>query len=182
MEDISLHILDIAENSIAAHARTVEIRIEENTADDLFVLDIVDDGKGMTEEEANKALDPFYTTKKTRRFGFGLSLLRETAKMADGDFSLASKPGKGTSIRASFQMSHIDARPLGSIPDTMATLIMGNPDVDFVYSHKFDSGSYSLDTREIKNQLGDIPINSPEVITLLRNKIKEELDHIRRKK
>jgi len=182
MEDLSLHILDIAENSIDAHAATIRITIEESRRRDILVLEIEDDGRGMTEDQMRKALDPFYTTKTTRRFGFGLSLLSEAAKAASGDFSVRSEPGKGTLVRASFQLSHIDAKPLGDIPQTLVTLIMGHPEVDLVYEHRCDDSTYALDTREIKTQLEGLPINSTQVIGFIRNDIKEGLDNVRRQK
>ena len=168
MEDLSLHILDIAENSVAASADKIEIQITEDIKKDLLSIEIIDNGSGMDEETTKKALDPFYTTKTVRRFGFGLSLLSEAAKAANGSFSIESKKGKGTKICATFQHSHIDRQPMGDIGQTIITLILGNPEVDLIYVHKKNNQKYSLDTREIKAQLGDIPINSPKVIKIIR--------------
>ena len=168
MEDLSLHVLDIAENSVAASADKIEIRITEDIKKDLLSVEIIDNGSGMDEETTKKALDPFYTTKTVRRFGFGLSLLSEAAKAANGSFSIESKKEEGTKIWATFQHSHIDRQPMGDIGQTIITLILGNPEVDLIYVHKKNNQKYSLDTREIKAQLGDIPINSPEVIKILR--------------
>jgi len=168
MEDLSLHILDIAENSVAASADKIEIQITEDIKKDLLSIEIFDNGSGMDEETTKKALDPFYTTKTVRRFGFGLSLLSEAAKAANGSFSIESKKGEGTKIRATFQHSHIDRQPMGDIGQTIIMLILGNPEVDLIYVHKKNNHKYSLDTREIKAQLGDIPINSPKVIKIIR--------------
>lgn len=180
MEDISLHILDIAENSIAAEAKRVCIRIRESSKEDLFSLEIEDDGKGMDRETVKKALDPFFTTKKTRRFGFGLSLLSEAAKAAEGSFRIESEPGKGTWIKATFKAGHIDTLPLGDIPQTMISLIMGHPEIDFAYSHNTDEDEYSIDTKDIKAQLNGIPINSPEVLRFIENHLTEGIATIRR--
>lgn len=182
MEDISLHILDIAENSIAAQAKKIKIAIEEIGKKDFLSVEISDDGAGMNQETIKKALDPFFTTKKTRRFGLGLSLLSEASKVANGQFSIQSEPGKGTRVKATFQACHIDTKPLGDMPQTLVTLIVGHPEVDILYEHRIDSSCYSFNTEEIKAQLNGIPINSPEVINIIKKDIKKGLDNIRRKK
>lgn len=173
MEDLSLHILDIAENSVAAGADRIEIRITEDSKKDLLSVEVFDNGRGMDEETLKKALDPFFTTKTVRRFGFGLSLLSEAAKAAKGTFSIESKTGEGTRIKADFQHSHIDRQPMGDMGQTMITLILGYPEIDFLYVHKKDSLEYSLDTSEIKTQLGDVPINSPQVLKILKEDLKK---------
>ncbi|MFC2160698.1 ATP-binding protein [Acidobacteriota bacterium] len=172
MEDLSLHILDITENSVAARANKIEIQITEDTKTDVLSLEIIDNGVGMDEDTTKKALDPFYTTKTVRRFGFGLSLLSEAAKASNGSFSLESKKGKGTKIRATFQLSHIDRQPIGDMGQTVLTLILGNPEIDFVYVHKKNGSEYILDTGEIKAQLKDIPLNAPEVLKFLKEDLK----------
>jgi len=171
MEDLSLHILDIVENSVAAQASRIEIRISEDKKKDLLSVEVIDNGIGMDEETQKRALDPFFTTKKVRRFGLGLSLLSESAKAANGRLSMNSKKGKGTRIKAVFQYSHIDRRPLGNISQTILTLVIGNPAIDFFYVHKKDGLRYVFDTRKIRSQLKDIPINSLDGMRI----IKEEL-------
>lgn len=180
MEDISLHILDIAENSIAAQAKRIKIRIHESRKEDLLSLEIEDDGKGMDQETLNRALDPFFTTKKTRRFGFGLSLLSESARAAEGSFQIESDPGKGTKVKATFKASHIDTLPLGDIAQTMISLIMGHPEIDMIYSHLTDKDEYIIDTKEIKAQLNGVPINSPEVLGFIKKHLIEGIATIRR--
>lgn len=172
MEDLSLHILDIAENSVAAGADQIEIRITEDSKKDLLSVEVFDNGRGMDEKTLKKALDPFFTTKTVRRFGFGLSLLSEAAKSANGTFSLESKKGEGTRIKADFQHSHIDRKPMGDMGQTIITLIMGYPEIDFLYVHNKDSREYCLDTKEIKAQIGDVPINSPQVLRILKEDLK----------
>lgn len=154
MEDLSLHILDIAENSIAAGARNVEIRLIEDTEGDLLTLEIEDDGAGMDEEMVRKAPDPFVTTRTERRVGLGLSLLAQAAEMANGKMTLESQPGKGTRVRATFQYSHIDRKPLGNVRDTLITLICGNPGVEFLFYQKTLLGEVRFSTKEIKERLG----------------------------
>jgi signal transduction histidine kinase len=173
MEDLSLHILDIAENSVAAHADVIEIRISEDSKRDLLSIEIIDNGVGMDKVTLEKAMDPFYTSKTVRRFGFGLSLLSEAAKAANGHFTLQSKPGEGTRIKADFQHSHIDRQPLGDIGQTLITLIIGNPEIDFVFKHEKNGHASSLDTRKIKEQLQEMPINSLAGIKMLRENIKD---------
>lgn len=180
MEDLSLHILDIVENSIAAQAQKISIRIHEYKEQNTLSLEIEDNGNGMDEETLSKALDPFFTSRKERRFGFGLSLLAEAARATEGTFSIDSKPGKGTQIRAVFHTDHIDVKPLGDIPQTIITLIMGNPGVDFLYRHDIDGKEYTLDTREIKEQINGVPVNSPEVLQIIKKNLKEGLENLRR--
>ena len=182
MEDLSLHILDIAENSIRAQAKIIKIEIEEYKERDILLLSIKDDGNGMTEEQKKMALDPFYTTKSTRRFGLGLSLLSEAARTAGGKMSLQSFPGKGTEVKARFKLSHIDRQPTGDMSQTLVALIAGHPGIDFLYSHRVNGELFSLDTREVKEKLGDVPIHSPEIVSFIRNYILEGLDTIRRQR
>jgi sensor histidine kinase YesM len=172
MEDLSLHILDIVENSIAANADSIEIRISEDEKKDLLSIEVIDNGAGMDEEMVKKALDPFYTTRTVRRFGFGLPLLSEAAKAANGHLSIQSKKGEGTKIKADFQYSHIDRQPLGDIGQTIVVLIIGNPEIDLLYVHKKNNHTYSLDTKKIRAQLQDIPIYSPDGIRMIKEVLK----------
>jgi hypothetical protein len=174
MEDLSLHILDIVENSVAANADKIEIRISEDKKKDLLSLEIIDNGTGMDKKTVEKVLDPFYTTKTVRRFGFGLPLLSEAAKAASGNLSIKSKKGEGTKIKADFQYSHIDRKPLGNISQTIITLVMGNPGLDLIYVHKRNGQKYSFDTRKIKEQLEGMPINSPAGIRMIKEDLKKD--------
>lgn len=180
MQDLSLHLLDIVENSIEAQASRVEIQIEENRTQDLLVLEVVDNGRGMDEEMVKKATDPFVTTKLTRRVGLGLPLLAEAARQANGHLEIQSTLGQGTRVRATFQLSHIDLKPLGDITQTLLTLIVGHPEVHLVYTHRVDGAAFRLDTAEIKAQLDGIPIQAIEVLKILKNHIKKGLTKLRR--
>ena len=148
MEDLSLHILDIAENSISASAKRIEIRIDEDQAQDLLIIEIKDDGKGMDEQALQKVLDPFFTTRKTRKVGLGLSLLAQAARQSNGRIEINSGPGKGTTVKAVFRFSHLDRKPMGDIYETIRTLVAGNPGVNFLYEHKRNGSVYCFDTRE----------------------------------
>lgn len=152
MKDLSLHILDIVENSIRAQARRVEISVVENEEKDLLALEIKDDGKGMAQETLNQAPQPFFTTKEDKRIGMGLALLAQATREADGEFEISSTPGVGTRIKATFRYSHPDRKPLGDIPVTLETLIAGNPGVDFLYEHRRGAQVTRLDTREVVKQ------------------------------
>jgi anti-sigma regulatory factor (Ser/Thr protein kinase) len=177
MEDISLHILDIAENSIDAGAGRVEIKIIINESDDRLILKISDNGKGMDEETIRMVKDPFFTTKTVRRkrFGLGIPLLAQAAEECNGKFSIESEVGKGTVITAEFQHSHIDIKPLGDIGSTMTVLIGGHPEIYFLLSYEKDGFSYKLDTEELKKELNDVPINLPDVLKLIREDINSAL-------
>lgn len=176
MIELALHILDIAENSLRAEATLVEITVTEDLVADRLVIDIRDNGKGMTEAEVTKAMDPFYTTKKVRRFGLGLPMLSQAAHTTGGSFTIESTPGVGTRVRAEFVYSHIDRQPMGDIPGTLIALILEKPEVDICYTHRKNGQTYILDTREIREELGDdIPLNHQEVLQLVRNNIKEGL-------
>jgi hypothetical protein len=181
MEDLSLHILDIVENSVEARAKKVKIRLEENLGRDLLTLEIVDDGNGMNKWVVKKVLDPFFTTKKTRAIGLGLPLLAEAAKAANGRLVIQSRPGRGTKVKATFELSHIDTKPIGDIAQTLMALIVGHPEMDFLYRHQVDDRLFSLNTREIKKKLSPLPINCPEVISFVKKNLKEGLANIRRK-
>jgi anti-sigma regulatory factor (Ser/Thr protein kinase) len=180
MEDLSLHILDIAENSIEAQAKRIDIRIEENHRLDRMILEISDDGRGMDKALRVKALDPFVTTKTSRRIGLGLSLLAQAAKAAAGKLTLRSRPGRGTKVRATFELSHIDRKPLGDIAQTLATLIVAHPGLDIRYVHQADQRTYVFDTRDLRSQLGGISLATPQIVAVIRKAIQEEIHKIRR--
>ena len=150
MEDLSLHILDIVENSIRAKASMVEIKVIEDIRKDLLTIEIKDNGQGIDEETIKKVIDPFFTTRTTRKVGLGLPLLSQAARESGGDVEIASKVGKGTKITATFGYSHIDRKPLGNMEITLITLIAGNPEVDFIYEHKSDELECHLDSKEIR--------------------------------
>lgn len=180
MEDISLHILDIAENSVTSGATLITITIDEKIVEDSFIVTIEDNGKGMSEEFVKNVLDPFCTTRTTRKVGFGLPFLAQSARETGGDIRIESVPSKGTIVTAVFIPSHIDMKPLGNITDTITTLIAGNPQVDFLFTYSRDSRTYELDTRQICATLDGVPINSSEVLTAIRGDLMEALSDIRR--
>ncbi|MDD5344750.1 MAG: ATP-binding protein [Smithella sp.] len=180
MIELSAHILDIAENSVRAGAKLIEININEDTANDSLSIEIIDDGQGMKPEEIKKALDPFYTTKTVRRIGLGLPLLADATQRSGGHLNLESQKGKGTTLQATFGLSHVDRQPLGDIINTLIILIAGNSNVDFIYKHKHDGQQFELDTRIIRKEIDDIPINHPEILKYIRGVLKEGFEEIKK--
>ena len=146
---MSLHILDIVENSVRAKAKLVKIVIVEDEEEDILVLQINDNGKGMDQDTMRRATDPFFTTKPGRRYGMGLALLAQATREAKGSFEVSSTPQCGTEIRATFQYSHPDRKPLGDISATLQTLVVGNRDVDFLYEHRKSGEVSRFDTRKV---------------------------------
>lgn len=135
MEDLSLHILDVVENSIRAKSENVKVRLYENTAEDLLVLEVTDDGEGMDEVDKMKCLDPFYTTKEGKNVGLGLSFLGQSAEETGGTLTIESEKGKGTRIIATYNLSHIDRRPFGDLEETIQCLKMTHPEVNIFYEY-----------------------------------------------
>jgi len=178
MIELSLHILDIAENATRAGAGLVEIAVDEDGTHDRLSLEIRDDGRGMDAPTLAKALDPFFTTKTVRQVGLGLPLLAEAARVAGGHFSVDSKENEGTVVKVDFQRSHIDRQPLGNIADTVTTLITGNPDIDFIYRHRCGDRRFCLDTRQIKKEIDGLPINHLDVLQFIRRYLAERLEEI----
>ncbi len=155
MKDLSLHVLDIAENSVRAEATLVEITVIEDEKEDLLVLEIKDDGRGMDDETLKRATDPFFTTKGGKRVGLGLAMLAQAAREAEGSCEVSSAPHVGTKIRAMFRYSHPDRKPLGDIPATLQTLVMTGGEVDIVYRHNRGAEAMEFDTRKAKSHERD---------------------------
>ncbi len=172
------HILDITENSVRAGAKLIEISIDEDTANDLLTIEIRDNGHGMHADVLKKVLDPFYTTKTVRRVGLGLPLLRDAAERSGGTFHLESQENSGTLVRATFGLSHLDRQPMGAIINTIIILIISNSEVDFFYKHRHNDRRFEVDTREIRKEIEDIPINHPEIIKYIRGTMAEGLSQI----
>jgi anti-sigma regulatory factor (Ser/Thr protein kinase) len=171
MEDLSLHVLDIAENSIAAGAAHVEIRVRDSEPEDLLSIEILDDGRGMSEDVLRRAADPFFTTRTTRRVGLGLALFEQAARAAGGSFRIASSPGRGTRVSGTFQRSHIDRQPLGDMSRTLLALVIGNPQVEFTYRRQTGDAEAVFRTAEIRARLGDLPLSSPQGIAAVRKSL-----------
>ncbi|MCK4258041.1 MAG: ATP-binding protein [Halanaerobiales bacterium] len=181
MRELSLHILDIVQNSIRADAKEIRISIDINTTTDQMIILIKDNGCGMSNEMMEKVLDPFTTTRTTRRVGLGLPLFKAAAERCDGDLVLQSEVGKGTTVRTLFGFNHIDRAPLGDIEATIITLIQGKPDIDFIYHHQYDELVYDLSTKEMREELEGVPLNHPMVLDFVRKDIQEGLENMMEK-
>jgi Signal transduction histidine kinase len=179
MKDLSLHILDIAQNSIRAKATFVEVSIVEDIALDLFSITIKDNGRGIAADILEHVTDPFYTSRTTRKVGLGLSLLKQNAERCEGSFTINSEVNVGTVVVAKFKHSHIDRPVLGDIAGVMVILVTSNPDMDFVYSHRYNQRNYVFRTKEVREVLDGIPINDLSVSRFLKEMIKENLDAIK---
>ncbi len=173
MLELSLHILDIAQNSVKAGADLVHINVSADALNDRLTIRIDDNGCGMTDEELAHSADPFFTTNEKKRVGMGLPLFKDAVERAGGSFKITSKKGTGTSVKADFLISHIDRVPLGDMAKTFICLWKLNPNTDFVYSFSADSRSFELDTRDIKDILGEVNSDSPQVIRFIEEFIKE---------
>ncbi len=174
MEDISLHILDIAENSIRADAKRIEIILTRDPVNDILRVEVNDDGKGMDPATLAKIRDPFFSTKH-KKTGLGIPLLAQAAEMIGGTLDIDSSPGAGTRLSVTFPWSHVDRPVIGSMADTLLTLIAGHPDVTIAYEEREGNRSFRLDTQEIKNDLEDVPINTPAVLDAIRGMLKEQI-------
>lgn len=162
MRELSLHILDALENSLAAGASRVELTIEEDTVADRLHITIQDNGRGMSAEQVDRVFDPFFTTRQTRHVGLGLPLFRAAAQRCNGDVTISSQVGQGTRLEATFQLSHIDRAPLGDMTRTLMAFLLGG-NCDLRYRHRVDERTFEFDTAEIRAELGDVPLNHPQV-------------------
>ncbi len=172
MEDLSLHILDVVENGTAAGATLIEIGLREDRRADWLELRIKDNGRGMEPQMLAGVRDPFVTTRTTRRVGMGIPLLDQATREAEGTFEIHSQPGHGTEVIAGFRLGHIDRKPLGDIAETLISLILGHPDVDFVFSAAWDDRTIEIDTRELKRELEDVPLSHPSVLGWIREQFR----------
>jgi anti-sigma regulatory factor (Ser/Thr protein kinase) len=164
MRELSLHILDIAENGITAGANCIHILVEEDRTADLLTVVITDNGHGMPAEKIDKLADPFVTCRTTRRVGLGLSLLAAATERCAGRLSVETEPEAGTRVKATFLYSHIDRAPVGDMAATITTLTRGNPQIEFVYTHIIDGEEFTVDTRELKAEMGHLSVTNPMVI------------------
>ncbi|MBP1754519.1 MAG: Histidine kinase-, gyrase and HSP90-like ATPase [Firmicutes bacterium] len=173
MTEISLNVLDIANNSIRAEASLIEIIIQIQRDSDRLMITIADNGCGMTAEQIQQVEDPFFTTRTTRKVGLGVPFFKMAAESTGGSFHIESTLGVGTRVIAVFGLSHIDRMPLGDMNSTVHTLITLNTQIDFLYRYCFDDKEFTLDTREFRQILNDVPLNSPEVSAYIKEYLQE---------
>jgi hypothetical protein len=178
LRELSLHILDIAANSISADADKISISINENLINDTLTIEIKDNGKGMDAEMVKQVTDPFVTSRTERKVGLGIPLLKAAAEACNGWFKIDSTIGIGTTVAVQFQHSNIDRMPLGNIADTLLALELGTPQVNWVYSIKKDDKEFYFDDAELKKELNGISITEPDVIRFIRSIFEEGIQEI----
>jgi anti-sigma regulatory factor (Ser/Thr protein kinase) len=173
MRELSLHLLDIAENGVSAGAQNITITIVEDLRTDRLKLAVEDDGRGMDAAMVEQVTNPFITTRTTRKVGLGIPLLKLAAEMCDGSLTVESTPNVGTMVNVDFQRSHIDRMPLGDVAGTLLALLVGWPQVHWVLRYRVDDEEFVFDDAPIKEELGDLPLSDPEVIGFLRGALRE---------
>ena len=178
MKELSLNILDITENSVKAKATLTQISLVEDA--ETLTLKMTDDGCGMPEEIVRGVTDPFYTTRTARKVGLGLPLLKMAAEQTGGRIEIASSQGEdhGTSVTALFYKNHLDFTPLGDIISTVTTLIQGHPDTDFLFTHTKNGNEVRLDTREVRQVLEGVPLNTYDVIQWISEYLREQYENL----
>ena len=178
MNELSLHILDICQNSIKANASLIKIIITDNTLNNIYKIEIIDNGSGMDKKTLSQVADPFFTTRTTRKVGLGISLFKMAAEMTEGSLEIISTINEGTKVTTIFQNDHIDRAPLGYIEDTLSILILNENYIDIYYKHIFNDNIYIFDTREIRKVLEGIPFTDYNVIMWIKNNIQEGIINI----
>ncbi len=173
MKELSLNILDITQNSVTAGAKNITISLIEGN-DGWLTLTIADDGCGMSEETLRTVMDPFYTTRTTRKVGMGIPLLKLASEQTGGKLDIKSQLGNGTTVTATFDTKHIDMTPVGDMISTVEVLLQGHPEIDYLYVHKTPRFNVEMDTRELRAVLGDISLGEPEILQWVRGYLGEQ--------
>lgn len=176
MKDISLHILDIVQNSISAKATLIQVSVCDMLSTNQYTVSIADNGKGIKPEMLKTIDDPWTTSRTTRKVGMGIPLFKQNAELTGGKFEIKSELGKGTTLVANFVNKHIDRLPTGDLAGTYSILINSNPNIDFVFKHQTDNDAYELDTREVKKILEDTPITNPEIRKYIKEMLSENIE------
>lgn len=179
MNDLSMHILDIVQNSISAGATRVTLTVDEAPGADLLTIVIGDNGKGMTPEQVCRLSDPFFTSRTTRKVGMGIPLLMDSARQSGGDVRIESEPGKGTEVTAVFGYSNIDRPPLGDVANALMLLVSSNPALDFLFTYRYNGDEYLFDTVDVREILGDDALKDLTIIRNLEEMIKDNMREIR---
>lgn len=176
MREISLHIMDIIENSINAKATLISLEVIEDIKNDLLKIIIKDNGIGIKKENIEKVKDPFVTSRTTRKIGLGIPLFEAACLRCDGSLNIYSNEGEGTEVQATMKYSHIDRAPLGRLEDTIISILL-HPNIDIVYKHKVDDKIFCFDSREIKNVVGE-DLTIPDILQWIKQYIKEGIHEI----
>ncbi|HBL40609.1 MAG TPA: ATP-binding protein [Ruminococcaceae bacterium] len=178
MREWSLHLLDIAQNSISAGASRIEMRITFSASSQELTVTVADNGCGMTPQQLERVTDPFYTTRTTRKVGLGVPLMKQSAEQTGGSFSIKSEVGKGTELSARFCTNHVDCAPVGDLASTVVTLIALNDDRDFLLDIHTDQSSYTLDTHLLRTVLDPVPLNEAKVLQWIKEALVEQTQNL----
>jgi anti-sigma regulatory factor (Ser/Thr protein kinase) len=172
VRELALHILDIARNSLEAGATKLSVTVTERPSEDTLQVVVRDNGRGMDSQALSHAADPFYTTRTTRRVGLGLSLLKAACERCDGEFNVQSKPGKGTEIRCTLKLRHLDRPPLGDMGKAVQALACEAERTELCYRHRVGAKTFKIDTVQLQKELGEVPITDPRVLCWLAEFVK----------
>ncbi len=175
MDELSLNLLDIVQNSIHANATLITINVIDHQQMNCIGFEVIDNGCGMTDEQVSKVIDPFYTTRTTRTVGFGIPFLQQLADETDGELKLSSVLNSGTKLSLKLKKDNIDVPVMGNLADTLFTIIQANQTIDFYFKYLDDVHEFIFDSKEIKEILDGVDINSPEIILWIKDYIKEGL-------
>ena len=178
MRELSLNILDIAQNSISAGASLTEIVVNENTKEKTLLIGIYDNGCGMTEEQVKSVIDPFFTTRTTRKVGMGIPLFKMSCEQTGGRFTIESEKGVGTKINALYKTDSIDFTPLGDIASTIVTIVSMNADKEFLYKRVLDDKEFVFSTVEIKKILDGVPLSESSVMSWIEEYLNEQYNEL----
>ncbi|MBQ3157971.1 MAG: sensor histidine kinase [Clostridia bacterium] len=178
MRELSDNIMDIAQNSISAGASLTQVHVIVSHADNLITFIFRDNGCGMSEEMVKSVTEPFTTTRRTRKVGLGLPLLQQTAMMTGGEMSITSQLGVGTEVKASFGLDHIDRPPMGDVAGAWFSLVLMNPDTDFLFTYDYDGKLFTFDTREVREAVAPLPLNQMEIAAWIKDCLQSEINEL----
>ncbi|MCU0275921.1 MAG: ATP-binding protein [Acidobacteria bacterium] len=180
VEDLCFHLVDLVQNSVAAGASAIGLGVTESEHGDRLTLEVSDNGSGMDAETLDRVQDPFFTTKSFKRVGLGIPLLKATAQVCRGEFSIASQVGQGTTVKALLQKSHLDCPPLGDLEATLLSLLVSLEGIDLRFTYRSDRGEFSLSSGDIRRQVGDLHFSHPDIYRFIKEYLHEGLAGVAR--
>jgi anti-sigma regulatory factor (Ser/Thr protein kinase) len=178
VRELALHLLDIAENSVAAKAQNITISVNEDHKADRLQMSVVDDGCGMDEATVARVIDPFFTSRTTRKVGLGLPFLKQAAESCNGNMQINSTPGKGTQVKVEFQHSHIDRMPLGDLAGTFLSLLIANPEINWDFNYVVDGREFKFESFPVIQALEGVSLTEPSILTYLRESIESGVTEV----
>ena len=175
MNNLSMHIMDILQNSTRAGAKDITLEVIEDKTKDQLILRFIDNGCGMDKETAERVINPFFTTRTTRKVGLGLPLLKQNTERTGGSLTIDSEKGKGTTVTAIFGLTNIDTPPMGDLAGTVVLTASAYPDIHFIFHYQREDVDYVFDTDEVNEALDGVSIQDPEIISYLKEMIEENI-------